>query len=184
MPARPRSRKCAESVPGTASGSARDCTPGRWLEGSGALEPPGSVAETVSSLTIADTFIAAGQSPAPPPPPPQLPRRFICSFPDCSAHYNKAWKLDAHLCKHTGEVTGRGGAWRPPGTGEGGGRPLPLPEWPGAGCLEPGVQGPFSQTCSAVESRPWLRDGAEKWARSYRTSVVGPRYSCHGFRAS
>ncbi|XP_068177033.1 general transcription factor IIIAa [Antennarius striatus] len=29
-------------------------------------------------------------------------RRFICSFPDCSAAYNKQWKLDAHLCKHTG----------------------------------------------------------------------------------
>ncbi|EGV93375.1 Transcription factor IIIA [Cricetulus griseus] len=29
--------------------------------------------------------------------------RFICSFPDCGASYNKAWKLDAHLCKHTGE---------------------------------------------------------------------------------
>ncbi|XP_076006444.1 transcription factor IIIA isoform X2 [Genypterus blacodes] len=29
-------------------------------------------------------------------------KRFICSFPDCSAAYNKQWKLDAHLCKHTG----------------------------------------------------------------------------------
>ncbi|XP_076159603.1 transcription factor IIIA-like [Alosa pseudoharengus] len=28
---------------------------------------------------------------------------YICSFPDCNASYNKAWKLDAHLCKHTGE---------------------------------------------------------------------------------
>lgn len=28
---------------------------------------------------------------------------FICSFPDCQASYNKAWKLEAHLCKHTGE---------------------------------------------------------------------------------
>lgn len=71
----------------------------------GALEPQASVAEAVSSLTIADAFVAAGESPAPPPPPPALPRRFICSFPDCSANYNKAWKLDAHLCKHTGEVT-------------------------------------------------------------------------------
>uniref|UniRef100_A0A8D0SDK7 Transcription factor IIIA n=1 Tax=Sus scrofa TaxID=9823 RepID=A0A8D0SDK7_PIG len=67
----------------------------------GALEPPASVAEAVSSLTIADAFIAAGESPT--PPPAALPRRFICSFPDCSANYNKAWKLDAHLCKHTGE---------------------------------------------------------------------------------
>ncbi|XP_063807786.1 transcription factor IIIA isoform X2 [Pseudophryne corroboree] len=30
-------------------------------------------------------------------------KRFICSFPDCSANYNKSWKLQAHLCKHTGE---------------------------------------------------------------------------------
>lgn len=81
----------------------------------GALEPPASVAEAVSSLTIADAFIAAGESPT--PPPAALPRRFICSFPDCSANYNKAWKLDAHLCKHTGEVKKRqawpGRAWHP-----------------------------------------------------------------------
>uniref|UniRef100_A0A5F8G5Q8 Transcription factor IIIA n=1 Tax=Monodelphis domestica TaxID=13616 RepID=A0A5F8G5Q8_MONDO len=30
-------------------------------------------------------------------------KKYFCSFPDCSATYNKAWKLDAHLCKHTGE---------------------------------------------------------------------------------
>uniref|UniRef100_A0A9L0SGL8 Ral transcription factor IIIA n=1 Tax=Equus caballus TaxID=9796 RepID=A0A9L0SGL8_HORSE len=66
-----------------------------------ALEPPASVAEAVSSLTIVDAFTAAGESPA--AAAPALPRRFICSFPDCSASYNKAWKLDAHLCKHTGE---------------------------------------------------------------------------------
>ncbi|XP_018616348.1 general transcription factor IIIA, b [Scleropages formosus] len=29
-------------------------------------------------------------------------RLFICSFPDCGAAYNKSWKLDAHMCKHTG----------------------------------------------------------------------------------
>lgn len=29
-------------------------------------------------------------------------KRYICSFPECSAAYNKQWKLDAHLCKHTG----------------------------------------------------------------------------------
>ncbi|XP_071467863.1 transcription factor IIIA [Marmota flaviventris] len=69
----------------------------------GALEQPALVAEAVSSLTIADAFIAAGDSPAPPASPGALRRQFICSFPDCSASYNKAWKLDAHLCKHTGE---------------------------------------------------------------------------------
>ncbi|KAF4025687.1 hypothetical protein G4228_017908 [Cervus hanglu yarkandensis] len=103
-PQRSRSRKC----PG----------PTRWVRGSGRwsavprhvaqhvaerlaqgnLEPPASVAEAVSSLTIADAFVAAGEGGAPP-----LPRRFICSFPNCSAAYNKAWKLDAHLCRHTGE---------------------------------------------------------------------------------
>ncbi|XP_014699295.3 transcription factor IIIA [Equus asinus] len=66
-----------------------------------ALEPPASVAEAVSSLTIVDAFTAAGESSA--AAAPAFPRRFICSFPDCSASYNKAWKLDAHLCKHTGE---------------------------------------------------------------------------------
>ncbi|XP_054634144.1 transcription factor IIIA-like [Dunckerocampus dactyliophorus] len=29
-------------------------------------------------------------------------KRFICSFAGCAAAYNKQWKLDAHLCKHTG----------------------------------------------------------------------------------
>ncbi|XP_029359178.1 transcription factor IIIA-like [Echeneis naucrates] len=29
-------------------------------------------------------------------------KRFICSFSGCSASYNKQWKLDAHLCKHSG----------------------------------------------------------------------------------
>lgn len=31
--------------------------------------------------------------------------RYICSFPDCDATFNKGWKLEAHLCKHTGEVS-------------------------------------------------------------------------------
>ena len=33
-------------------------------------------------------------------PPPAAPRRFICSFTNCSADYNKAWMLDAHLHKY------------------------------------------------------------------------------------
>ncbi|XP_074159694.1 transcription factor IIIA [Sminthopsis crassicaudata] len=37
------------------------------------------------------------------PSPPTVRKKYFCSFPDCSATYNKAWKLDAHLCKHTGE---------------------------------------------------------------------------------
>ncbi|KAL8190963.1 UNVERIFIED_CONTAM: Transcription factor IIIA [Gekko kuhli] len=32
-----------------------------------------------------------------------VPHRYICSFPDCNATFNKGWKLEAHLCKHTGE---------------------------------------------------------------------------------
>uniref|UniRef100_A0A8C5PNZ6 Transcription factor IIIA n=1 Tax=Leptobrachium leishanense TaxID=445787 RepID=A0A8C5PNZ6_9ANUR len=34
---------------------------------------------------------------------PVLGQRFICSFPDCTKTYNKNWKLQVHLCKHTGE---------------------------------------------------------------------------------
>ncbi|XP_072318374.1 transcription factor IIIA-like [Eucyclogobius newberryi] len=33
---------------------------------------------------------------------PQKHKRFFCSFPRCDAAYNKQWKLDTHLCKHTG----------------------------------------------------------------------------------
>lgn len=84
--------------------SAHGSAPGPGRGGASALDPPAVVAESVSSLTIAEAFIAAGESSAPTPPRPALPRRFICSFPDCSANYSKAWKLDAHLCKHTGEV--------------------------------------------------------------------------------
>lgn len=76
-----------------------------------ALEPRVSV----SSLTIADAFVGACEGPA--PPRPALPSRFICSFPECSASYNKAWKLDAHLCKHTGEVTWPRGCMAEPGAG-------------------------------------------------------------------
>ncbi|CAB1425503.1 unnamed protein product [Pleuronectes platessa] len=35
---------------------------------------------------------------------PQPHKRFICSFPACSAAYNKQWKLDAHMCKHAGRL--------------------------------------------------------------------------------
>ncbi|XP_075055035.1 transcription factor IIIA [Mixophyes fleayi] len=35
--------------------------------------------------------------------PPVLYKRYLCSFPDCNATYNKNWKLQAHLCKHTGQ---------------------------------------------------------------------------------
>lgn len=31
-------------------------------------------------------------------------KNFLCSFEDCDATFNKSWKLQAHMCKHTGEV--------------------------------------------------------------------------------
>uniref|UniRef100_A0AAA9TYZ7 Transcription factor IIIA n=2 Tax=Bos TaxID=9903 RepID=A0AAA9TYZ7_BOVIN len=117
--ARALRRRSNPAPPGSRSRKCRG--PTRWVRGSGRwsavlrhvgrhvterlaqgnLEPPASVAEAVSSLTIADAFVAAGEGAAPPPQAP--PRSFICSFPSCSAAYNKAWKLDAHLCRHTGE---------------------------------------------------------------------------------
>uniref|UniRef100_A0A452GZ63 Transcription factor IIIA n=1 Tax=Gopherus agassizii TaxID=38772 RepID=A0A452GZ63_9SAUR len=36
-------------------------------------------------------------------PPADCAKRFICSFPDCEATFSKAWRLNAHLCRHTGE---------------------------------------------------------------------------------
>lgn len=33
-------------------------------------------------------------------------RSFVCSFFDCKAEFSKSWKLEAHLCKHTGLVSG------------------------------------------------------------------------------
>lgn len=133
--ARALRRRSNLAPPGSRSRKCRG--PTRWVRGSGRwsavlrhvgrhvterlaqgnLEPPASVAEAVSSLTIADAFVAAGEGAAPPPQAP--PRSFICSFPSCSAAYNKAWKLDAHLCRHTGEVTGL----RPPGAWRAGLRP-------------------------------------------------------------
>lgn len=32
-------------------------------------------------------------------------KTFICSFSGCPASYDKEWKLEAHLCKHTGVVS-------------------------------------------------------------------------------
>lgn len=71
-------------------------------------EPPASVAEAVSSWTIADAFAAAGEGAA---LPPQAPRRFIPFFPSCSAAYNKAWKLTAPVPAHGERCT----TWPPGG---------------------------------------------------------------------
>lgn len=35
-------------------------------------------------------------------------KSFVCSFFDCKAKFSKSWKLEAHLCKHTGLVSGAG----------------------------------------------------------------------------
>lgn len=32
-------------------------------------------------------------------------KSFVCSFFDCKAKFSKSWKLEAHLCKHTGLVS-------------------------------------------------------------------------------
>ncbi|KAM9774530.1 general transcription factor IIIA, b [Syngnathus typhle] len=32
----------------------------------------------------------------------QCPKSYICSFLECKAEFSKLWKLEAHLCKHTG----------------------------------------------------------------------------------
>ncbi|KAM7331584.1 LOW QUALITY PROTEIN: hypothetical protein ACRRTK_008292 [Alexandromys fortis] len=106
-PARPRSRNVESGERTLIACAVRAflelhvAAPPRPGSGRVALEPRVSVAEAVSSLTFEDAFVAACAGPA--PPRPALPTRFICSFPDCGASYNKAWKLDAHLCKHTGE---------------------------------------------------------------------------------
>lgn len=33
-------------------------------------------------------------------------KSFVCSFFECKAKFSKSWKLEAHLCKHTGLVSG------------------------------------------------------------------------------
>ncbi|KAK2112618.1 hypothetical protein P7K49_012365 [Saguinus oedipus] len=162
---RVRSRKCAGRVAVgrrrrfPARGSARGSAPCPGRGGAGDLDPPAVVAESVLSLTVADAFIAAGESSTPTPPHPTLPRRFICSFPDCSANYNKAWKLDAHLCKHTGEV--RRGEAANPGPRDGDGSPVGSAQlsgdgvWPlGSHCSRAQCQGrrPGSAVLSTLTS--------------------------------
>lgn len=36
----------------------------------------------------------------------QSQKSYVCSFFDCEAKFSKSWKLEAHLCKHTGLVSG------------------------------------------------------------------------------
>ncbi|XP_053561545.1 LOW QUALITY PROTEIN: transcription factor IIIA [Bombina bombina] len=50
------------------------------------------------SVSISDSGRGMGET-----APPDVYKRYICSFADCNATYNKNWKLKVHLCKHTGE---------------------------------------------------------------------------------
>uniref|UniRef100_A0A8C8SP15 C2H2-type domain-containing protein n=1 Tax=Pelusios castaneus TaxID=367368 RepID=A0A8C8SP15_9SAUR len=60
-----------------AAGAAAERVQSRWLPVRGPLREPGRSADCA--------------------------KRFICSFSDCEATFNKGWRLDAHLCRHTGE---------------------------------------------------------------------------------
>lgn len=42
----------------------------------------------------------------------QSQKSYVCTFFDCNAKFSKSWKLEAHLCKHTGLVS-VGGIKRP-----------------------------------------------------------------------
>lgn len=35
----------------------------------------------------------------------QSQKNYVCTFLDCGAKFSKSWKLEAHLCKHTGLVS-------------------------------------------------------------------------------
>lgn len=35
----------------------------------------------------------------------QSQKSYVCTFFDCKAKFSKSWKLEAHLCKHTGLVS-------------------------------------------------------------------------------
>lgn len=37
-------------------------------------------------------------------------KNFVCSFLNCKASFSKAWKLEAHYCKHTGLVRDKAGS--------------------------------------------------------------------------
>ncbi|XP_006628082.2 general transcription factor IIIA, b [Lepisosteus oculatus] len=56
-----------------------------------------SSSSVTSSVIIPLSVFAMGETMGDPV------KRFICSFPDCSASFNKAWKLEVHQYKHTGE---------------------------------------------------------------------------------
>ncbi|XP_069495805.1 transcription factor IIIA [Ambystoma mexicanum] len=53
---------------------------------------------TVQSRVLAGFVVSMGESGR-----VDCGKRFICSDQDCDATFNKAWKLSAHMCKHTGE---------------------------------------------------------------------------------
>ncbi|MBN3299183.1 TF3A factor, partial [Amia calva] len=58
-------------------------------ERSGTWAVTNSFVIPLSAIAMGEAFKSSGKS-------------FICSFPECDASFNKSWKLEAHLCKHTG----------------------------------------------------------------------------------
>lgn len=48
--------------------------------------------------TTSDTLLKMGER-------LQSQKSFVCTFFDCKAKFTKSWKLEAHLCKHTGLVS-------------------------------------------------------------------------------
>lgn len=51
--------------------------------------------------TTSDTLLKMGER-------LQSQKSFVCTFFDCKAKFSKSWKLEAHLCKHTGLVSAGG----------------------------------------------------------------------------
>nr|XP_014436964.1 transcription factor IIIA [Pelodiscus sinensis] len=82
------------------AGRARSKSASRGVSMAGAEEEvaAGAAAERVQSRRLPVRGLVGE-----PRPPADCAKRFICSFPDCEATFNKAWRLNAHLCRHTGE---------------------------------------------------------------------------------
>lgn len=120
----PRMRAAAASAIAAPGGWDHHVTSLMAVEGAAGSEsaPGGS-----SSSSVGGAAVAGGSSDGSAPAPAgsgvgsaPAARSFICSFPGCSATFNKGWRLDAHLCSHTGAVSGAGpraGRGRPGGCG-------------------------------------------------------------------
>lgn len=116
-------------------------------------------------------------------------KRYICSFAGCAAAYNKQWKLDAHLCKHTGvkpcacEHDGCGKSFCSPfhlarhELSHSGARPFP--------CTEAGCDEAFGTNANRVRhvSRVHAREQQKKYACTYEGCGLEFKYKkqlkCH-----